>query len=353
MLGIEKDLIPALEKGDEAAIDAVNAKLFDLFTQHQAEIDKLVAEVKVRMEEDQKSAETTARTRSLGLTAIGISTVLVVLGFSFWLRRSIAKTEVVLLDNAGKISAIERSQASIEFDMQGNILTANENFLNTLGYTLADIVGKHHSMFVDPAYRNSSEYRQFWDKLGRGEYDAGEYKRIGKNGIERWIQATYNPILDNHGKPYKVVKFASDITAAKLAAAESKGMIDSIDRSQAMIEFDLKGNILHANSNFLATVGYSLAEIKGQHHRMFVDAVEQNSPQYREFWAKLGRGEFEAGEYKRVAKGGKEIWIQASYNPILDAEGNPIRSLSLLPISLRKRRLLPISFERNKIEPTN
>ncbi len=240
------------------------------------------------MEEDQKSAETTARNRSLGLTAIGISTVLVVLGFSFWLRRSIAKTEVVLLDNAGKISAIERSQASIEFDMQGNILTANDNFLKTLGYTLADIVGKHHSMFVDPAYRNSSEYRQFWDKLGRGEYDAGEYKRIGKNGIERWIQATYNPILDNHGKPYKVVKFASDITTAKLAAAESKGMIDSIDRSQAMIEFDLKGNILNANSNFLATVGYSLAEIKGQHHRMFVDAVEQNSRNIENFgpsWA--------------------------------------------------------------------
>ncbi len=226
---------------------------------------------------------------------------------------------------AGMVAAMNRSQAVIEFTTDGRILDANANFLNALGYTREEIVGRHHSMFVDPADRNSPEYRAFWDKLGRGEFDAGEYKRIAKGGREIWIQATYNPILDNQGRPVKVVKFATDITKQKIEAADIAGQLAAISKSQAVIEFSLDGRILHANENFLKTLDYSLQEVKGQHHSMFVDAETRTSHAYRMFWEKLGRGEYDAGQYKRVGKGGREIWIQASYNPILDMSGRPMK----------------------------
>ncbi|MFM1988283.1 MAG: hypothetical protein RJA99_1240 [Pseudomonadota bacterium] len=228
-------------------------------------------------------------------------------------------------DLKGKVDAILRSQAVIEFDLQGRILDANDNFLGALGYTLAEIKGQHHSMFVEPAYRASAEYRMFWDKLGRGEFDAGQYKRIAKGGREIWIQATYNPVLDASGKPVKVVKFATDITEVTLERADAQGKLEAVSRSQAVIEFDTKGTILTANDNFLGALGYTLAEIKGQHHSMFATPDYRSSAEYRAFWDKLGRGEFDAGQYKRIAKGGREIWIQASYNPVFDASGKPVK----------------------------
>ncbi|MBA4108249.1 MAG: hypothetical protein C0487_01450 [Leptothrix sp. (in: Bacteria)] len=233
--------------------------------------------------------------------------------------------ETALADMKGQLSAINKAQAVIEFSLDGKILTANDNFLNTLGYSLAEIQGQHHSMFVDAAYRATVEYRLFWEKLGRGEFDAGEYKRIGKGGKEVWIQATYNPILDAQGKPFKVVKYASDITTAKLQAADFSGQLSAINKAQAVIEFSLDGKILNANENFLSTLGYSLAEIQGQHHGMFVEPDHRASLEYRMFWEKLGRGEFDAGQYKRIGKGGKEVWIQASYNPIMDMNGKPFK----------------------------
>jgi methyl-accepting chemotaxis protein len=225
----------------------------------------------------------------------------------------------------GQVQAIGKSQAVIEFDLSGHILHANENFLGALGYTLPEIRGQHHSLFVDPAHRSSPEYRLFWDKLGRGEFDAGQYKRIGKGGREVWIQASYNPILDASGKPFKVVKYATDITAQRLQAADWSGQLEAISKAQAVIEFGMDGKILTANANFLHALGYSLGEIQGHHHSMFVDATERASPAYREFWERLGRGEFDAGRFRRIGKGGKEIWIQASYNPILDLNGKPFK----------------------------
>ena len=232
----------------------------------------------------------------------------------------------------GVIDAISRAQAVIEFQLDGTILTANENFLNAMGYSLNEIQGKHHSMFVEPSYRNSPEYRQFWDKLGRGEFDAGQYLRIGKGGREVWLQASYNPIFDENGKPYKVVKYATDITARKVAELEleaanikAKGEIDAIHRTQAVIEFQLDGTIITANDNFCSAMGYSLNEIKGKHHSLFADAAFKNSPEYRQFWDKLGRGEFDAGVYKRIAKGGREVWLQASYNPIFDGQRQAVQ----------------------------
>ena len=229
------------------------------------------------------------------------------------------------LADAGKISAINRAQAVIEFNLDGTIVTANENFLKTLGYTLGEIQGKHHSMFVEQAEKDSAAYRAFWAALNRGQYQAAEYKRLGKGGKEVWILASYNPVLDENGKPFGVVKFATDVTAQKLKNADLAGQIEAIGKSQAVIEFKLDGTIIHANANFLKTLGYTLGEITGKHHSLFVDRAERESAAYREFWAALNRGEFQAGEYKRVGKGGKEVWIQASYNPILDLNGKPFK----------------------------
>jgi methyl-accepting chemotaxis protein len=242
-----------------------------------------------------------------------------------WLGRKGFNRVSELQDYRGQVAAIGRSQAVIEFTLDGRILTANENFLNTVGYSLEEVRGQHHGMFVEPTYRQSPEYRHFWEKLGRGEYEAGQFKRIGKGGKEIWLQASYNAILDSKGKPFKVVKYATDITEQKLLNANFEGQLSAISKSQAVIEFTLDGKILTANENFSKTMGYSLDEIRGQHHSMFVDPVYRQSPDYRAFWDKLGRGEFDAGQYKRVGKGGKEVYLQASYNPILDAGGKAFK----------------------------
>jgi methyl-accepting chemotaxis protein len=240
-------------------------------------------------------------------------------------ERETNQLELTNADYAGQIAAIGKSQAVIEFEMDGTIIQANDNFLKTMDYTLEEVKGKPHSMFVDEAYKRSPEYREFWAKLNRGEYQAGEFKRIAKGGKEVWIQASYNPIMDLNGKPFKVVKYATDITQQKLTGADYAGQIAAIGKSQAVIEFQMDGTIIQANDNFLKVMGYTLEETKGKPHSMFVDEVYKRSPEYREFWAKLNRGEYQADEFKRIAKGGKEAWIQASYNPIMDLNGKPFK----------------------------
>jgi methyl-accepting chemotaxis protein len=202
-------------------------------------------------------------------------------------------------DYAGQVAAIRKSQAVIEFAMDGTILDANDNFLHALGYTLDEIKGRHHSMFVDESFRQSAEYKEFWARLNRGEYQAEEYKRIGKGGREVWIQASYNPILDLQGKPMKVVKYATDVTEQKLRNADYSGQIAAIRKSQAVIAFDMEGIVLDANHQFLNALGYTLEEVKGRHHSMFVDEAYRQSAEYKEFWTKLRRGEYQAEEYKR------------------------------------------------------
>ncbi|QOZ80104.1 histidine kinase [Bradyrhizobium sp. CCBAU 53351] len=229
------------------------------------------------------------------------------------------------MTDASKIAAIGRAQAVIEFRLDGTIVTANENFCKALGYSLSEIEGKHHSLFVAETDRNSAAYREFWAALNRGDYQAGEFKRIGKGGKEVWILASYNPLLDEAGKPYGVVKFATDVTAEKLKNADLAGQIAAIDKAQAVIEFNMDGTIITANGNFLGALGYSLAEIKGKHHSMFVEPSERDGSAYREFWAALNRGQYQAAEYKRIGKGGKEVYIQASYNPILDLNAKPFK----------------------------
>ncbi|SEQ39390.1 methyl-accepting chemotaxis sensory transducer with Pas/Pac sensor [Devosia sp. YR412] len=235
------------------------------------------------------------------------------------------------------LDAIGRSQAVIEFAMDGTILTANENFLSAMGYAAAEIIGQKHSMFVAKG-QDGAEYQAFWAGLRAGKFDAGEYKRIGKNGREVWIQASYNPVIGADGKPIKVVKFATDITAAKLNSADTRGQLDAIGKSQAVIEFSITGEILTANANFCSALGYRLDEIKGQHHRMFVRPEEASDRAYGAFWAALARGEFQSAEYLRIGKGGREVWIQATYNPIFDMNGVPFKVVKYATdITARKR----------------
>lgn len=228
-------------------------------------------------------------------------------------------------DYNGQIQAINKSQAVIEFDLDGIILNANGNFLNAVGYTIDEVKGAHHRMFVPAEYAKSEEYAAFWRGLREGHYDHGEYKRIGKDGREIWIQASYNPIFDMNGKPFKVVKYASDITEQKIRNADFREQIAAINKAQAVVEFDLDGIVRNANENFLKTMGYTIEEIRGQHHRMFVEPALAASEEYAAFWDNLRNGIFDARVYKRVAKGGREVWIQASYNPILDDEGRPMK----------------------------
>jgi len=237
----------------------------------------------------------------------------------------IKELEALMIDYTGQINAISKSQAVIQFNLDGTIIEANDLFLQTVGYSLQEIKGQHHKIFAPSGVAESSEYQQFWAKLNRGEFDSGEYKRLAKGGKEIWLQASYNPIMDATGKPFKVVKYATDITPEKLKNADYVGQINAISKSQAVIQFNLDGTIIEANDLFLQTVGYSLQEIKGQHHKMFAPPGVAESAEYQQFWAKLNRGEFDSGEYKRLAKGGKEIWLQASYNPIMDMNGKPFK----------------------------
>ncbi|MDQ0422982.1 methyl-accepting chemotaxis protein [Peteryoungia aggregata LMG 23059] len=218
------------------------------------------------------------------------------------------------------LNALDRSQAVIEFEVNGTILTANENFCSAVGYPLAEIVGKHHSMFVGKEYAQSTEYRDFWARLSRGDFFSAQYKRFGKGGREIWIEASYNPIMRG-GKPYKVIKFATDITERKRAELENGGKLNAISRAQATIEFTPEGQILTANQNFLSAVGYKLEEVVGKHHSMFCDGEYVRSAEYQAFWKDLRAGEFKSSEFTRIRKDGRKIVMQASYNPIFDEDG--------------------------------
>ena len=401
---------------------------------------------------------------------IALTMMLASAGVSYMLARAISrnasratKTSEGADAAQKKLTALDRSQAVIEFDIDGKVVAANENFLQLMGYRLEDIQGRHHSLFLDDVQKEGSGYRSFWDNLRRGEFQSGEFKRVNRDGDEVWLQASYNPILDGTGAPVKVVKFASDITASKSKSTEAtfksaafsdssvammtvdrdfivtyvneatkrllrenvdvfrtlwpsfdpdniigtcidqfhkkpghqrqmladpsrlplqteitigdfkfalnvsavfdenrayagnvlewadvtqarknSGMLDALDRSQAVIEFDLNGTIVDANENFLAVMGYSLGEIKGKHHSMFATDEFKSSADYATFWDALRRGDYRSDEFQQVGKGGKEVWIQASYNPILDGNGKPFKVVKfasdITEIVIQRRR---------------
>lgn len=225
----------------------------------------------------------------------------------------------------GQVQAIRRSQAVVEFSPDGIVQDANETFLQTMGYRLEEVRGQHHAIFMPAGEGRGPAYAAFWAALARGEYRTGEFKRLAKGDREVWLQASYNPILNDEGQVMRVVKFGSDVTAARLELASTRGQVQAIHRAQAVIEFDLDGTILTANDNFLRATGYSLADIVGKHHAIFMPPDERDAPEYRSFWTSLRGGEFRQGEFRRVRRGGRELFLHATYNPILDMEGRPIK----------------------------
>jgi len=240
-------------------------------------------------------------------------------------------------DAAAMLAALGKSLATIEFKMDGTIITANENFLKLVGYSLAEIQNKHHRLFVTAEEQESAAYRAFWAALNRGEYQAGEFRRIGNHGKEIWLEASYNPILGRDGKPFKVVKFGTDVTAKKLEYADLSGQIAAIGKSQAVIHFGMDGMVIDANDKFLSLTGYRRDEIKGRHHSMFVEPGYDKTTEYKQFWESLRRGEYQAGRYKRIGKGHREVWLEASYNPILDLNGKPFKVVKYATdLSVRK-----------------
>lgn len=252
------------------------------------------------------------------------------------------------------VRAISRSLAIIEFDISGNIISANDSFCSLFGFNRGEILGKHHRLFVDPDYSGSQDYKEFWSKLGRGEFHSGEFRRIGACGREVWIQATYNPVLDSRGKVIGTIKVATDITEAKLQNAEFEGKVNAISRAQAVIEFTPKGEIITANDAFLQTIGYGLDEIRGKHHSLFVEPSYAQGAEYLDFWRKLNAGEFIASEFKRFGKNGREVWINASYNPIFDLNGRVVKIVKFATdVTTRVRAVQSISDGLDKLASNN
>ncbi len=245
-----------------------------------------------------------------------------------------------------QLNAIDENFAIITFEPNGTIINANDNFLNTLGYSLKEVIGKHHKMFCDKNIINSNEYTEFWRNLKNGKSQIGEFKRFRKNGNSIWIQASYTTVKNSRGKVTKVIKFAQDITEQKLKNSDYEGQLEAISKSQAVIEFSMDGTILKANDNFANTVGYSQSEILGKKHSMFCEQSYKNSNEYKEFWEKLNKGQFDAGEYLRIGKEDKEIWIQATYNPILDIDGKPFKVVKYAT-DITSRKNLVFSVEKS------
>ncbi|ORM74492.1 pili assembly chaperone [Pantoea wallisii] len=219
------------------------------------------------------------------------------------------------------LSSLQDAIAMVEFTPEGNILTANELFLDRMGYRLADVVGQHHSMFCTPDIVQSAGYRDFWQRLNRGESFSDKFLRVANHSRPVWLEANYVPVQDRSGRVIKIVKLASDITAHIMDAQEQRAMTTAIDRSMAVIAFNLKGEVLMANDNFFKTMGYRAGEIIGGHHSQFCPPDMRHSEEYRRFWHKLNQGEYISGQFRRVNKQGKTVWLRATYNPVFNEAG--------------------------------
>lgn len=226
-----------------------------------------------------------------------------------------------LTQQNGLLDAINRSMAVIEFDLDAVVLSANDNFLKTMGYRAEQAIGQPHRLFCTPEFGRSAQYSELWSRLKRGEFQSGTFERINSKGESVWLEASYNPIKDAAGRVVKVVKYAMDVTAKVQQESEANARLEAIDRAMAVIEFNLDGSIITANKNFLTRMGYTLAELKGKHHRLFCTAELVNSSAYQDFWRRLNQGEFFQGQFERVDKRGQTVWLEANYNPVYDASG--------------------------------
>ena len=245
--------------------------------------------------------------------------------FNHTLKTELAARKAEVAEYQGLIAALERSMAVVEFDLNGKVLRANDNFMKTLGYSSAQLAGKTHRDFCPSALTSSPAYAEFWQELRAGKFVSGTFKRVDAHGKIIWLEASYNPVLDERGQVVKVVKYALDVTRKVEQEAATRSKLAALDRAMAVIEFDLNGQVLDANENFLAVMGYSLTELKGKHHRMFCEPTQVNSPEYADFWRRLNNGEFFTGQFKRIGKHGRVVWLEASYNPVYDGDGKLIK----------------------------
>ena len=241
-----------------------------------------------------------------------------------------------LLIKTTMLNVLNKAQAVVEYTADGVIQNANSKFQEITGYDESDLIGSHHKTLCTSSEKKSEAYSEFWRELRSGNEQEGEYCIISNSGEEIWLQASFNPVMNEAGKVIRVVQFASDITEAKLKNAYFEGQIDAINKAQPVVEFDMGGKVLHANDNFLSMMGFSLEEIKGRHHSLFVDEAFKRSIEYSQLWDQLQDGILVNGEFKRVGRGSKEVWVQASYNPIFDLSGRPFKvvqyALSLIHI---------------------
>lgn len=236
-------------------------------------------------------------------------------------KKTISALQHSNAQQASLLEAIERSMAVIEFDLQGNVLRANDTFLKTMGYRAEQVVGQPHRMFCTPVFARSAEYNQLWTQLRNGQFQSGTFERVGGNGQSVWLEANYNPVRDDTGQIIKVVKYAMDVTPRLEAESEANAKLGAIDRAMAVIEFNLDGTIITANDNFLQRMGYSLGQIQAKHHRLFCKPELANSEAYNEFWKRLNQGELFNGQFERIDKNGQTVWLEANYNPVYGASG--------------------------------
>nr|WP_122435106.1 PAS domain-containing methyl-accepting chemotaxis protein [Pseudomonas viridiflava] len=221
----------------------------------------------------------------------------------------------------GLMGALEKSMAVVELDFDGRILRANDNFLTAMGYRAEELPGKSHRDFCEPEMARSREYADLWASLRAGKFISGTFKRVSKTGKSVWLEASYNPVIDAQGKVIKIVKYALDVTRKVMLENETHSKLNAVDRAMAVCEFDPAGHVLTANDNFLHVMGFSLTDIKGKHHKTFCEPTFVNSSEYTEFWRKLNHGEFVGGQFKRLGKHGRVVWLEATYNPVYDVEG--------------------------------
>ncbi|BEL88877.1 PAS domain-containing methyl-accepting chemotaxis protein [Serratia marcescens] len=228
-----------------------------------------------------------------------------------------------------ELSAIEHAVPMIVFSPDGTVLRANDLFLNTLGFQRDDVIGQHHRIFCDPNYVASPLYRKHWETLNKGQPITDTIKRIAKNGEAVWLQGTYAPVLNKQGKVVEIVKIASEVTERVTQAQEHRSLLAALNRSMAMIAFTPQGTIVSANDNMLALMGYRLEEACGQSHAVLCPPEFANSDDYRRHWQRLARGEFITGRFERLNRRGERVWLEASYNPILDNEGQVVKVVKI------------------------
>ncbi|MCX4191377.1 PAS domain-containing methyl-accepting chemotaxis protein [Methylophaga sp. OBS1] len=234
--------------------------------------------------------------------------------------RNIDISEQQKVDTRQSLLALNEYIPLIEFSTDGNIISANELFLELMQYSLDELRGVHHRVFCTDDYSSSTEYESFWTDLALGEAKKGVFHRITKTGSDVWLDATYFPVKNDDGEVYKIIKIANDVTEEHEQLKHQSALVDALKRSLAFIEFDHTGRIIDANHNFCTVVGYNFDEIRGQEHRIF--CPDEFIEDYESFWRSLAAGEFKSGLFKRLDKYGQTIWLEATYNPVVNSDGS-------------------------------